>query len=292
MEILRAEAEKDSFVKVLSLSRNFGHQVAISAGLDHAAGDAVATMDADLQDPPEILPEMLAKWAEGNDAVYARRSIREGEGLLKRVTAKIFYRLLSWIARVSIPQDTGDFRLMSRRMVLALRGMQERHRFVRGMSAWVGFKQAVVDYERPPRFAGDTKYGLAKMLRLATDGIVSFSWAPLRLAIYVGLVAIAICATHLVVQLVLWVFTDRILPGWMSLATLITFLGSLQLLMIGIMGEYVGRILDEVKARPLYLIQETINLNPTGNTREKGSGAGQFQNTRGRQEPRQSVERS
>ena len=259
--MLSAEAEHNRAVKVLRLSRNFGHQVALTAGLDHASGDAVVTMDADLQDPPELVTRMVGKWREGLDVVYARRLKRKGESIFKRATAWLFYRLLGRLASLNIPRDTGDFRLMSRKAVMALNQMRERHRFLRAMTAWVGFRQGFVEYERPSRLRGDTKYGLSKMLRLAADALVSFSWVPLRLAMYAGLLAILLCGIYLFANLVLWAFTDLVLPGWMSLAALITLLGSFQLLTLGILGEYVGRILDEAKARPLYLLHSRINIS-------------------------------
>ena len=261
LEILVDEAHRNPAVKVLALSRNFGHQVAITAGLDYASGDAVVIMDADLQDPPELVHEMAAKWREGYDVVYAQRSVRHGEGFFKKATASIFYRLLGRIAGLTIPRNTGDFRLISRRAVEAIRSLRERHRFMRGLSVWVGFPQTCVRYERAPRAAGETKYGITKMFRLAADAIVSFSWVPLRLALYTGFLTIALCGLYMLVALWLWIFTDRLVPGWTSLAALIAFLGSLQLLTLGIMGEYVGRILDEVKARPLYFLPEAVNLD-------------------------------
>jgi dolichol-phosphate mannosyltransferase len=262
LEILVDEAHRNPAVKVLALSRNFGHQVAITAGLDYASGDAVVIMDADLQDPPELVHEMAAKWREGYDVVYAQRSVRHGEGFFKKATASIFYRLLGRIAGLSIPRNTGDFRLISRHAVESMRGLRERHRFMRGLSVWIGFPQTCVQYERAARVAGETKYGLTKMFRLAVDAIISFSWVPLRLAFYAGFAAISLCGLYVLVAVFLWAFTDRVLPGWLSLAALITFLGSFQLLTLGIIGEYIGRILDEVKARPLYFLRETVNVSP------------------------------
>jgi len=277
LEILVDEAHRNPAVKVLALSRNFGHQVAITAGLDYASGDAVVIMDADLQDPPELIHEMVSKWREGYDVVYAQRSVRHGEGFFKKATASIFYRLLGYIAGLSIPRNTGDFRLISRRAVESMRGLRERHRFMRGLSVWIGFSQTCVQYERAARVAGETKYGLSKMVRLAIDAIISFSWVPLRLALFVGFLAIGVCGIYLALNLYLWAFTDRVLPGWMGLMALITFLGSLQLLTLGIMGEYVGRILDEVKARPLYFLREQINVTRPGEptTVERGNRAEQ-----------------
>ena len=259
LAILKREAAANRDCRVIALSKNFGHQMAITAGLDYAKGDAVVVMDADLQDPPELVMDMISKWREDYDVVYARRLRRPGESAFKRATAALFYRVMEHVAKVRMPRDTGDFRLMSRRAARALCSMRERHRLMRGMSAWIGFSQACVDYDRPARMAGTTKYGTAKMMRLAADGIVSFTWAPLRLALYAGILAICVCVTYVVVNLGLWAFTDRVLPGWMSLAALVTFLGSFNLLTLGIMGEYVGRILDEVKGRPLYVVRDLIN---------------------------------
>jgi dolichol-phosphate mannosyltransferase len=264
LSILMEASRGNPAFKVLALSRNFGHQVAITAGLDYASGDAVVIIDADLQDPPELIPQMAAKWREGYDVVYARRRVRHGEGLLKRVSASLFYRVLGSVATLSIPRNTGDFRLMSRRAVLAMRQLRERHRFMRGLSTWIGFPQTSVEYERDPRASGETKYALTKMARLAADAIVSFSWVPLRLSFYAGLIAIFICGLYVLAALCLWTFTTYVLPGWLSLATLIVFWGSLQLITLGIMGEYVGRILDEVKARPLYFLRETANVACSG----------------------------
>ncbi len=240
LAILKREAAANRDCRVIALSRNFGHQTAITAGLDHAKGDAVVVMDADLQDPPELVLDMVSKWREGYDVVYARRLRRAGESAFKRATASLFYRVMEHVAKVRMPRDTGDFRLMSRRAARALCSMRERHRLMRGMSSWIGFSQTCVDYDRPARMAGTTKYGLVKMARLAADGIISFTWAPLRLALYTGLLAIGLCGAYILVNLGLWAFTDRVLPGWMSLAALITFFGSFNLLTLGIMGEYVG----------------------------------------------------
>ena len=242
--------------KVLSLSRNFGHQVAVTAGLDHAAGEAVVVMDADLQDPPEIVAEMLAKFREGFDVVYAVRTKREGEGVFKRATAAVFYRLMRMMVGIDLPVDAGDFRLTSRRVVLALRALRETHRFVRGFVVWVGFKQTSVRYVRPGRFAGETKYPLARMLRFAIDGITSFSGAPLKLATYVGLATslLAFVAALWVLGKAL-VFGDPV-RGYPSLMVVVLFLGGMQLMALGVIGEYLGRLYVEAKQRPLYLVDE------------------------------------
>lgn len=245
--------------KVVSFSRNFGHQAAITAGMDRAEGDAVVIMDADLQDPPEVVREMLARWREGYDVVYGQRSKRFGESLFKRVTAAGFYRVLRLLIPIDIPLDAGDFRLMSRKVVLAMRALKEQHRFVRGLVSWVGFKQIAVRYDRPERFAGETKYPLRKMLRFAIDGITSFSVVPLRLATLLGVFAgfVAIVASA-------WALYEGVrgntVPGWTTIMIAVALASSAQLLMTGILGEYVGRIYEEVKRRPLYLVGETLNL--------------------------------
>ena len=241
--------------KVISFARNFGHQAAITAGVDHADADAVVVLDADLQDPPEVVLDMMAKWREGFDVVYGRRRKREGETGFKLLTAKIFYRVFAALIPIQVPLDTGDFRLMSRRVVLVLRELRECHRFVRGLVAWVGFKQTEVLYDRPARFAGETKYPLRKMLRFAIDGITSFSIVPLRLASYLGLV-IAIMSFCLGLWAV-WIkwFGTGAVPGWATTFVLVSMLSSVQLVMIGILGEYIGRIYEQVKQRPLYIVR-------------------------------------
>ncbi len=258
-EIIGAAAARDARIKGLSFSRNFGHQMAFTAGLDHADGDAVVIMDADLQDPPELLPELIARWREGYDVVYAVRARRHGETAFKLLTAAAFYRLLRRITRVDIPVDTGDFRLMSRRAVLAFRRMPERHRFTRGMVSWLGFRQAGVPYVRAARHAGETKYPLRKMLRLASDGITSFSYLPLQLATYLGLLVSGLAFVALAATLVLKLAGAHLAWVWVALSAL-ALLGGAQLVAVGLLGEYVGRVLDEAKRRPLYLVRETVGL--------------------------------
>jgi glycosyltransferase involved in cell wall biosynthesis len=258
-EIIRELAARDSRVKGLSFSRNFGHQMAFTAGLDHADGDAVVIMDADLQDPPELLPELVARWREGYDVVYAVRARRAGETAFKRFTAAAFYRLLRRITHVDIPVDTGDFRLMGRKAVAAFRRMPERHRFTRGMVAWLGFRQIGVSYERAARHAGETKYPLRKMLRLASDGITSFSYIPLQLASWLGVAVSASAFVALVAALAVRLGGGR-MPAWAIAAAALALLGGVQLLAIGLLGEYVGRVLDEAKRRPLYLVRETVGM--------------------------------
>ena len=256
-------SSSDAHVCAVNLSRNFGHQIAITAGIDVSRGAAVIVMDSDLQDPPELIATLYAKHLEGFDVVYAQRRTREGETWFKNATAKLFYRLIRRMSTVDIPVDTGDFRLMSRRVVEDLRRLQERHRFVRGLVTWVGYNQASVLYDRAARSAGATKYPLSKMLRFALDGVTAFSSQPLRLASHIGAV---IAAASLVLMIGLavykWSGAEGLIPGWTSLAIAVLFLGGVQLLAIGILGEYVGRIYDEVKRRPLYLTRETINIQP------------------------------
>lgn len=248
-------ASRDARVKGLRFSRNFGHQMAFTAGLDHATGEAVVIMDADLQDPPELVPELLARWRDGFEVVYAVRSARAGETAFKRFTAAAFYRLLQRITQVDIPVDTGDFRLMGRRAVAAFRRLPERHRFTRGLVSWLGFPQTGVPYARAARRAGVTKFGLRRMLRFATDAITSFSSLPLQLASWLGAAACGGAAVWLVLAL---------LGGGEGLRAALlpvalVMLAGVQLLAIGLLGTYVGRILDEVKGRPLYLVQETTS---------------------------------
>jgi dolichol-phosphate mannosyltransferase len=261
LSMLKELAAAEPRYKVLSLSRNFGHQMAITAGLDHADGEAVVVMDADLQDPPEVVRQMLARWREGFDVVFAVRSRRHGETAFKRLTAALYYRLLRvMLGGASIPIDAGDFRLMSRPVVLTLRALREQHRFVRGLVWWAGFRQTAVDYERPPRFAGETKYPFRKMLTFAIDGITSFSTIPLRMAIWFGLLAGVTAMAGGVWALWEKLFGTGTVKGWTTIMILVGLGSSAQLLMTGILGEYVGRIYEEVKRRPLYVVEGAINL--------------------------------
>jgi glycosyltransferase involved in cell wall biosynthesis len=261
LPILRRVQASDPRVRVVSFSRNFGHQFAVTAGLDHAAGDAVCVIDADLQDPPEVILEMLERWRVGADVVYGVRAEREGESAFKLWTAKMFYRTINSLSETAIPLDTGDFRLMDRRAVDAFQAMPERDRFVRGMVAWAGFRQEPVYYRRAARFAGTTKYPLKKMLRFAADGIVSFSTVPLRLAIYVGLLSALIAMVGVVYALGMRLATQNWVAGWTLLFIAVLFVGGVQLMFMGVMGEYVGRIYGEVKRRPLYLVKEQIGFD-------------------------------
>lgn len=255
-EILKSYALKDSRIKVICFARNFGHQIAVTAGIDAADGDAVVLIDADLQDPPEVIHQMIALWQEGYDVVYGTRSEREGESAFKLTTAKWFYRTLNYLSDVAIPLDTGDFRLMSRNVVQTLRAMPEHDRFVRGMVSWVGFKQIAVPYKRSERFAGESKYPLRKMLRFAMDGILSFSTKPLQASVGLGIMCAFIALLGIVYALSLRLFTNIWVEGWTALMIAILFIGGVQLLSVGILGEYIGRIYNEIKQRPLYVVQE------------------------------------
>ncbi len=250
---LRAAQHECPQLVIVDLSRNFGHQIAATAGLDASRGDAVILMDGDLQDPPELLEAFLAKWREGYDVVYATRKKRKGESRFKLLTAAMFYRTIRRLTNVSIPVDTGDFRLMSRRVVDALGQTREKHRFLRGLVSWVGYKQVGVEYERDARHTGETKYPLSKMLRFAVDGITSFSEIPLRFATYLGFFVSAAAFLYAVAVLILHFFGLNE-PGYTSMMSVILFLGGVQLITIGIAGEYLGRIYDQVKSRPLYLL--------------------------------------
>ncbi len=255
--IIAALHEKDERVKGVSFSRNFGFQEAVTAGLDYSSGDAVVLTDADLQDPPEVILEMIAKWREGFDVVYGVRSEREGETWFKLVTAKMFYRLIHRITSVNIPLDTGDFRLMDRRVVDALGEMRERNRFLRGMVPWVGFKQTGVFFKREPRFAGEAKYSsVRRMFRFAMNAITSFSYVPLQLATYLGFFIAGLSSLAILAVILLRLFAPHELTGQATTLVVVLFLGGVQLISLGIIGEYLGRIYDEVKGRPLYLISE------------------------------------
>src|SRR6516162_373017 len=257
-ELLDRIASSDRRVRVMHLSRNFGHQAALTAGLEHAVGDVVAVIDADLQDPPELIPDMVAQWSQGADVVYAVRNQREGETPFKLATASVFYRLFDKLAQVNLEPNSGDFRLLDRRALNALLAMTERSRFLRGMTVWVGFTQTAVPYERGARHAGETKYTVRKMLRFSVDAIASFSHLPLQLATYAGLVSAGVAFIAIAVVLVLRL-VDSYLPGFSSITIAVLLLGGIQLIALGVIGEYVGRIYDEVKHRPLYIVREERN---------------------------------
>lgn len=257
LQLMRDLHQKDSRVCYLSLARNFGHQIAVTAGLNFVRGQAIVILDADLQDPPELIPDMIEKWRQGYEVVYAQRTQRSRESWFKRFTAYAFYRLLKSLADVDIPTDTGDFCLMDRRVVDVLNAMPERNRYIRGLRAWIGFQQTAIRFERPPRFAGDVKYTFRKSLALAINGLVSFSKVPLRISIYVGLLA-AVAAVLMALLVLYWrIFVPHSpLTGFTIILMAVFFLGAVQLVSVGILGEYVGRIYEEVKGRPLYTIAE------------------------------------
>ena len=260
LDLLRGIQRTDSRVRVLVLSRNFGHQIAVTAGIQGTQGDAVVVIDADLQDPPDVILDMLNRWRRGADVAYGVRTQREGETAFKRWTAKAFYRILGRLTDTAIPLDTGDFRLMDRKVVNAFLAMPERDRFVRGMVAWAGFRQEPVPFQRAARAAGETKYPLKKMLRFAIDGILSFSMVPLRLATYIGFLASGLALLGIGYAFALRLLTDVWIAGWTLLLIAILFLGGVQLVLIGIFGEYLGRIYGEVKRRPLYLVAERLGF--------------------------------
>lgn len=257
LNLIQALCEKDNRVRYIDFSRNFGHQIAVMAGLDHALGDAVVIIDADLQDPPEVIAELYAKYKAGNEVVYARRKSRKGEGFFKKLTAKWFYRILKSITSIDIPIDTGDFRIIDRKVVDILKKMPESHKYLRGQISWVGFRQTFVEYDRAERQAGETGYTVRKMMRFAMDGITSFSNFPLRLATILGFTVSSVAFLVLLYSLYMRLFTSDYQPGWASVITSVLFLGGVQLITIGLIGEYIGRVNTEVKKRPLYIINET-----------------------------------
>jgi polyisoprenyl-phosphate glycosyltransferase len=257
-DVLLDLAADDPSVRLVRLSRNFGHQAALSAGLDAARGEAIVLIDADLQDPPEVLPSLVAKWREGYDVVYGVRSSRAGEAHLRLAAISTFYRLLGSITRTAIPRDVGDFRLLSRRAAEALRRMPERARFLRGMTAWIGYRQIGVEYARDPRYAGSSKYPLGRLLGLALDGIVSFSLAPIRLVTALGFALVVFCMGLFAWTLYVRFFTDHHPQGWTSVIAVLLLLGGVQLLSLGVIGQYIARIFEESKRRPLYLIDEVV----------------------------------
>ena len=259
--VLRQKAKDDPRFRYIALSRNFGHQIAITAGIEAASGDAVVVMDADLQDPPEVVLDMVARWKDGYEVVYGRRLSRKGESRFKTATASMFYKFLARLSSVDIPRDAGDFRLIDRKAVEAFRAMPERDRFVRGMFAWLGFRQAEVAFHRLPRLAGETKYPLWKMLRLAVNGVIGFSDAPLRGAIWLGFAVTAFAALYTATVIVRWLADDpHLVVGWASTIIVVSFLSGMNMVMTGLMGLYVGRIYNEVKRRPLYVVSERIGF--------------------------------
>jgi polyisoprenyl-phosphate glycosyltransferase len=255
-ELIRALADEDKRVRPVIFARNFGHQVAVTAGLDYSRGDAVIIIDADLQDPPELILEMAQKWKQGYEVVYAVRAEREGESWFKLWTASLFYRVIHRITDVKIPLDTGDFRLMDRKVVDVMNSMRERHRFLRGMSAWVGFKQVGVEYKRAARVAGETKYPFRKMFRLAINAVTSFSYFPLQVATFFGFLSAGISALAIPIVIYMRITGSQAFFGQATTLLAVLFLGGVQLICVGILGEYIGRLYDEAKGRPLYIVRE------------------------------------
>jgi glycosyltransferase involved in cell wall biosynthesis len=263
LQLIREYAEKDHRVSYLNLSRNFGKEIGMIAGLDHVRGDATVIIDADLQDPPELIPQMIQLWEEGYDDVYAKRKSREGESWLKKITSKMYYKTLQRVTRIPIQEDTGDFRLLDRRVVEALKQFRESQRNTKAMFSWVGFYKKEILYNRDPRAAGETKWNYVKLVELAIDGITSFTTAPLRISTYAGVIVSALAFIYLIYLIIRTLFFGSDLAGYPSMMAVILFLGGVQLISLGIIGEYVGRIFNETKQRPLYLIEEYHNgTNP------------------------------
>lgn len=256
LEIIQSQAKKDKRISYVNFSRNFGKETAMLAGFDYAKGDAVVNIDADLQDPPELINDMLKYWEEGYDDVYARRRTRAGESWLKKITSQTYYRILQNSTRIPIQIDTGDFRLMSRRFVDALQEFRESERYTKGMYSWVGFKKKEILYDRDPRAAGTTKWNYAKLINLAIDGITSFTTAPLRMSTYIGAIVSVVAFFYIAYLLIRPFFGVPTVPGYSSTLAVILFLGGVQLLSLGIIGEYIGRIFNETKRRPLYFVEE------------------------------------
>ena len=266
-EIIRELAGEDSRVRPVLLARNFGHQIAVTAGLDYSRGKAVIIIDADLQDPPEVILDLIEKWREGYQVVYAVRAEREGESWFKKLTASMFYRIIYSITDVKIPMDTGDFRLMDRKVVNVMNSMREHHRFLRGMSAWVGFRQTGVYYKRAARFAGETKYPFRKMLKLALTAITGFSYFPLQVATYLGFISAGVAILAIPVVIIMRAIQTQAFLGQATTLIAVLFFGGVQLICLGILGEYIGRIYDEAKGRPLYIVSEgPEDLQPKSTT--------------------------
>ena len=262
LEILKDIAKDDKRAKIISFSRNFGHQAAVTAGLKEVSGDAIVIIDADLQDPPELIPQMLELWKQGNEVIYGKRKTRKGESAFKLLTAKMFYKTLNALSDVEIPKDTGDFRLVDRKVVDVINSLPEHNKFLRGLFSWVGFKQEAYEYERQERYAGKTKYPLKKMLKLASDGIISFSTKPLKLVGALGIVSIIISIILLIYALISYIFKlNQLSAGWTSIIVAVTFFAGVQLLSLWIISEYIGRIYDESKGRPQYIVDKKINFD-------------------------------
>lgn len=269
IEILSEIAANDYRTKIVNFARNFGHQIAVTAGIAAAKGDAIVIIDADLQDPPEVIPELIAKWEEGYEVVYAKRKQRKGETWFKLLTAKYFYKFLNYMSDIDIPKDTGDFRIIDRKVADVFNQMTERNRFIRGMMSWVGFRQTYVEYERDERFAGETKYPLKKMIKFASDGIIAFSTKPLRIVMTLGLLSVLISIIVLLYTITVKIIGTGTQTGWASIMVAITFFSGIQLLGLGIVGQYIARIYDESKNRPIYIVKETINIEQEETTQTK-----------------------
>jgi dolichol-phosphate mannosyltransferase len=263
-DMIKGFRDQDDAVKIITFSRNFGHQIAITAGMDYASGAAVVVIDADLQDPPELILEMIEKWKEGFDVVYAKRTKRKGETFFKKQTAHLFYRILKVSTDLEIPTDTGDFRLLDRRVCEELKRLPEKNRYVRGLVSWVGFRQTAVEYERDERLAGETKYPLKKMIKLSLDGLTSFSFKPIKMAIYTGGILIFLGLISLAGMLLLKLSTASVIVGWNLVMAMQLVLTGILLTMMGLIGEYIGRIYDEVRNRPLYIVSECYGLKKKG----------------------------
>ncbi|SKA79139.1 dolichol-phosphate mannosyltransferase [Clostridium sp. USBA 49] len=260
LDILKEIASKDKRAKIINFSRNFGHQAAVSAGVKAALGDAIVIIDADLQDPPELIKDMVALWKQGYEVVYAKRKKRKGETFFKLITAKYFYKFLNAMSDIDIPKDTGDFRLIDKSVACVFNSMTEKNRFIRGMISWIGFNQIAIEYVRDERFAGETKYPLKKMIKFAKDGIIAFSSKPLKIITSFGFFSVILSFIILIYSIVSKIFQNDIAKGWTSLMVAITFFSGVQMLSLGIVGEYIARIYDEIKGRPLYIIKDKINF--------------------------------
>jgi polyisoprenyl-phosphate glycosyltransferase len=270
LSIIKELRQADKQVTLIDLSRNFGKEIALTAGLQKAAGDAVVVIDADLQDPPELIPELIREWQNGYDVVYAQRSHRKGESLLKRTTAHFFYRFIQRISKIAIPEDTGDFRILSRRAVNALNTFNEQHRFMKGLFAWIGYRQKAVQYQRDPRHSGETKWNYWKLWNFALDGITSFTIAPLKISTYLGLLTAVGAFGYGIYMIIETLIHGNPVPGYPSLIVIILILGGVQLVAIGILGEYLGRIFNETKGRPLYFVNEYLP-SASASSRQAGS---------------------
>ena len=260
-QILKEIAKNNKKIKIINFSRNFGHQMAFTAGIDFAKGDAVIVIDGDLQDPPEIMTKFVKKWKEGYQVVYGKRLQRKGENYFKLISAKLFYRFMATLSDISIPKDTGDFRLMDKIVINKLISMREKHRFIRGMVSWVGFKQTSVEYVRNSRIAGKTKFPLNKMLKFALDAIFSFSTTPIKYTLYFGFFSMMLSLSGIIFVLLSRLITDNWVSGWITIIIAVLFIGGVQLISIGVLGEYIGRIFEEIKRRPLYIIESTFNID-------------------------------